>query len=43
VILFNCPDCRGTFALETLLALWHEEEAAGVREVRMERSLTPAT
>jgi len=42
VVLCNCPECKGTFALETLLALWRgEERAAGPR--RYERAVTPAT
>ena len=42
VLLFNCPECKGTFALETLLALWREEERAA-RPRRYERAVTPAT
>ena len=42
VVLFNCPDCKGTFALETLVALWREQESASIPR-RYEPVLAPAS
>ena len=43
VILFNCPDCKGTFALETLIRMWREEEVAATAPSSRETALTAAS
>lgn len=42
IVLFTCPDCKGTFALETLVALWREQDSMAPESVGWRRYVATA-